>query len=328
MIEPRFFPAPTPLDLAGLLAATDATAAPQNAILAITGIAALDQAGPADLALVGDEDAPALSATRAGACLLAPAFLDRVPAGTVALVTPEPSAAFARAAAALFPSAAQPQPVFGAGVAPGAIIHPDARLEPDVAVDPGAVIGPRAEIGRGSVICANAVIGPDVRIGRGSAVGAGAAVLHAFVGDRVVLQAGVRIGQAGSAVGGHDVAKAAQVGRVIVQDGVEIGANAAIDRGADRDTVIGEGTKIDNLVQIGHNVVIGRHCLIAAHVALAGSVTLGDFVALGGHVGIARHVRIGAGARIAASSHVSDEVPAGAHWGGAPARPLAGASGS
>jgi UDP-3-O-[3-hydroxymyristoyl] glucosamine N-acyltransferase len=120
--------------------------------------------------------------------------------------------------------------------------------------------------------------------------------------------------------GGHR--KVPQIGRVIIQDDVEIGANTTIDRGASRDTVVGEGTKIDNLVQIGHNVVIGRHCVIVAQVGISGSTTLEDFVVLGGQVGVVGHLRIGKGAQIAGSSNVNSDVPPGAKWGGTPAKPL------
>ncbi|GLK80910.1 UDP-3-O-(3-hydroxymyristoyl)glucosamine N-acyltransferase [Methylopila turkensis] len=326
MIEPRFFSKPEPLDVDRLLSITGATLAAGSAEgLAISGIGPIDRAGPADLTFL---DNPAYAAdlaeSRAGACLLAPKFLDRAPAGLVALVSPEPYRAFARVAAALYPAASRPQPVFGAGVAPGAIVHPDARLEPDVTIDPGAVVGPRAEIGRGAVICANAVVGPDVRIGRDSVLGPGATVVHALIGDRVILHQGARIGQDGFGFamgpGGH--LKVPQIGRVVIQDDVEIGANTTIDRGANRDSVIGEGSKIDNLVQIAHNVVVGRHCVIVSQVGISGSVTLEDFVVLGGHVGVVGHVRIGMGAQIAGSSNVREDVPPGARWGGTPAKPV------
>jgi UDP-3-O-[3-hydroxymyristoyl] glucosamine N-acyltransferase len=219
----------------------------------------------------------------------------------------------------------RPSSLFAAaGVAPGAHVHPQARLESGVVVDPGAVIGPRAEIGAGSVIGAAAAIGPGVRIGRNCAVGAGASIVHALIGDRVIVHPGCRIGQDGfgyvMGAGGH--AKVPQVGRVIIQDNVEIGANTAIDRGANRDTIIGEGTKIDNLVQVGHNVVIGRHCVIVAQTGISGSVTLCDYVVLGARVGINNHVTIGEGAQIAAISVVNSDVPPGARWGGTPAKPV------
>ena len=116
--------------------------------------------------------------------------------------------------------------------------------------------------------------------------------------------------------------KVPQIGRVIIQDDVEIGAGTTIDRGANRDTIIGEGAKIDNLVQIGHNVVVGRHCVLVAQSGISGSCVLEDFVALGGQAGLAGHLRIGSGAQIAASSGVMNDVPAGETWCGAPARPL------
>jgi UDP-3-O-[3-hydroxymyristoyl] glucosamine N-acyltransferase len=167
------------------------------------------------------------------------------------------------------------------------------------------------------------VIGADVRIGRHCTIGIGASLIHALIGDRVIVHPGARIGQDGFGYvpgpGGH--LKVPQVGRVVVQDDVEIGANTTIDRGASRDTVIGEGTKIDNLVQIGHNCIIGRHCIIVGQSGISGSVTLGDYVMLGAKVGIADHVTVGEGAQIGATAGVMNDVPPGARWIGAPARP-------
>jgi UDP-3-O-[3-hydroxymyristoyl] glucosamine N-acyltransferase len=269
--------------------------------------------------------AAALERTAAGACLVPPRFAAKVPSTTVAIVTPQPYRVFAQVLALLFPSAMRPGSSFAAtGISPGSFVHPTARLEYGVTVDPGAVIGPQAEIGAGTVIGAQSVIGPQVRIGRDCSIGANVTVSHAFIGNRAILHPGVRVGQDGFgfAMGPQGHLKVPQIGRVIIQDDVEIGANTTIDRGASRDTVIGEGTKIDNLVQIGHNVVIGRHCIIVSQVGIAGSSTLEDFVALGGKVGIRGHVRIGAGAQIAATSAIDSDVPPGARWGGIPARPM------
>ena len=181
------------------------------------------------------------------------------------------------------------------------------------------MIGPRAEIGAGSIIGATAVIGADVLIGRDCVIGAGCSIMHALIGDRVVIHPGCRIGQDGFGYAGAKQKKIPQTGRVIIQNDVEIGAGTTIDRGSIRDTTIGEATKIDNLCQIGHNVVIGRHCVVVAQCGLSGSVTLEDFAQLGGAVGLAPHVKIGKGARVAARSGLMHDVPPGETWGGYPA---------
>ncbi len=292
----------------------------------IRGVASLELAGPDDLAYMDNPKyGEALGLTQARACLVSRRFAAKVPASVHALVCNEPYRVFAQVLAVLHPGAMRPGPVFGSqGIAPGSTIHPTARLEQGVTVDPGAVIGPHAEIGSGTIIGANAVIGPHVRIGRDCSVAPNATIQCALIGNRVIIHPGVQIGQDGFgfAMSPRGHLKVPQIGRVIIQDDVEIGANTTIDRGASRDTVIGEGTKIDNQVQIGHNVVIGRHCVIVSQVGLAGSTTLEDFVALGGKVGSAGHLTVGAGAQIAATSNIAGDVPAGARWGGSPAKPV------
>ncbi|MFG1422504.1 UDP-3-O-(3-hydroxymyristoyl)glucosamine N-acyltransferase [Roseixanthobacter liquoris] len=328
MSDPLFFPLPSPLTLAEVAALSGARTLagdlPEGAL--VRGVSTLADAGPGDLAFF---DAPRyrgeFEATRASVCITTEKLAEGAPAGLIVLVSPRPALAFVNVTRTLFATALRPQPVFGhQGIAPGAFIHPTARLEDGVTVDPGAVIGPDVEIGAQSVICANAVIGAGVRIGRETAVGAGVTLIHALVGNRVILHSGVRIGQDGfgyqPSPRGH--LKVPQIGRVVIQDDVEIGAGTTIDRGALRDTVVGEGTKIDNLVQIAHNVVIGRHCVIVSQTGISGSTTLGDFVMLGGQVGVIGHVRIGDAAQIAASSNVKDDVPPGVRWGGSPAKPV------
>jgi UDP-3-O-[3-hydroxymyristoyl] glucosamine N-acyltransferase len=164
-----------------------------------------------------------------------------------------------------------------------------------------------------------------VRIGRDCSVGANVVIEHAILGDRVILHPGCLIGQDGFGytMGAQGHRKIPQIGRVIIQDDVEIGAGSTVDRGALRDTVIGEGTKIDNLVQVAHNVSIGRHCVLVAQAGIAGSVTLEDFVVLGAKVGIKDHLTVGEGAQIAATSNLGMDVPPGERWAGTPAVPMA-----
>jgi UDP-3-O-[3-hydroxymyristoyl] glucosamine N-acyltransferase len=292
----------------------------------VTGIALLDRASPSDLTFL---DKPKFvehaTRTRSTACLTVERFAGHLPAHVTALVTRDPYRAFVEVARALFPAALRPASLFEAsGMTPGAFVHQSARVESGATIDPGVVIGPRAEIGAGTVIGAGAAIGPDVRIGRDCSIGANATIAYALIGDRVIVHPGCTIGQDGFGyvVSGAGHRKVPQVGRVIIQDDVEIGANSAVDRGALGDTVIGEGTKIDNLVQIAHNVVVGRHCIVAGQCGISGSCTIGDGAMLGGQVGLADHVTIGPGALLAAQSGVMRDIPAGERWMGSPARPV------
>ena len=327
MSEPLFFKAARALTVGEIATLTGAEPrAATDLSRRISDVAPLDRAGPGDLTFLDNPKyADELATTRAGACLITERFVKDVPDRVAALRAREPYRAFVAVACALFPTAQRPSSLFGAeGVAAGAAVHVKARLEQGVTVDPGVVIGPGAEIGSGSVIAANAVIGPGVRIGRNCSIGAGASIMHALIGDRVIIHPGCRIGQDGFGYlpdRGRPI-KIPQTRRVIIQDDVEIGANTTIDRGGTRDTVIGEGTKIDNLVQIGHNCSIGRLCFIVSQTGISGSVTVGDYAMLGGQVGIADHLTIGSGARLGARSGVITDVPAGVQWGGFPARPF------
>jgi UDP-3-O-[3-hydroxymyristoyl] glucosamine N-acyltransferase len=205
-------------------------------------------------------------------------------------------------------------------------VDPSAKIGDNVVLSPGVVIGARAEIGDGTRLGPNAVIGRGVTIGRSCEIGSNVTISHSHIGDDALFLPGVQIGGPGfgfaSGPGGH--VKIPQLGRVIVQDKVEIGSCTTIDRGALGDTVIGEGTKIDNLVQIGHGTHIGRHCVIVGQVGISGSCDIGDFVVMGGQVGIADHAKIGTGARLAARTAVASggELAGGADYGGAPARPV------
>jgi UDP-3-O-[3-hydroxymyristoyl] glucosamine N-acyltransferase len=291
----------------------------------ISNIAPIDQAGATDLAFFENAKfTEALTSTQAGAVLTTDRFASQAPSDVSVLCVLKPYEAFVAVSRQFYRGALCPTSVFGtSGIAPGALVHPSARLENGVTIDPGAVIGPQAEIGTGTLIGANAVIGPHVHIGRDCAIGPGCTITHTHVGDRVIIHTGCHIGQDGfgyvSSAKGH--VKIPQVGSVVIHNDVEIGSGTKVDRGGMRDTVIGEGTKIDNLCQIGHNCVVGRHCIIVAQSGLSGSVTLEDFVMLGARTGIVPHITVGKGAMLASRSTVYEDVPAGAAWGGFPAKP-------
>ncbi|MBB3773911.1 UDP-3-O-[3-hydroxymyristoyl] glucosamine N-acyltransferase [Angulomicrobium tetraedrale] len=326
MSDPVFHPAVEPMTLDDICALVQGKAAWAGAARPLNGVASLDEAGPSDIAFMdGLKFVPQLRATRAGACLVSARFASEVPSCTAAIVVARPFPAFVVVARRFYADLLRPETIFGqVGIAAGAVVHPQARIEDGVTIDPGAVVGPDAEIGAGTLVSSGAIIGPGVRIGRDCSIGAGASLLHALLGNRVIIHPGARIGQDGFGYlgGARGHAKIPQIRRVILQDDVEIGANTTVDRGGLRDTVIGEGSKIDNLVQIAHNVVIGRHCIVVSQAGIAGSATLGDFVVLGGQVGVIGHVTIGDGSRIAATSNVKDDVPAGVEWGGSPAKPM------
>jgi UDP-3-O-[3-hydroxymyristoyl] glucosamine N-acyltransferase len=330
MSDPVFFVASRVLSVGEIAYLTGATLNdPALGSRPIDAIASPREGSARSLVYVdGKRNAKLLQGALAGAVLCTPDVVGQVPAGVAALVTPRPQQAFAAIGRLLFPPAASPAPISGEmSISAHAVVHADARLEPGVVVEAGAVIGPEVEIGEGTVIGPNAVVGQQCRIGRDCYVGPNAVVQYALLGNRVVIHAGAKIGQDGFGFVAtrQGPERIPQVGRVVIQDNVEVGANTTIDRGALSDTVIGENTKIDNLVQIAHNVRIGRNCVVAGLSGISGSVTIGDNVRIAGGVGIADHLTIGDGAQLAARSGFMNNVPANEIWAGYPAKPLANA---
>ncbi len=304
MADPRFFNNAGPITLARLAEITGATlSAPGESRRIMSDVAPLDVAQAEQLSFIDNiKYRDQFTATKAGACFAAPAMAAHAPAGLVLLLTDTPYKAYAHAAQAFYPD----QVKGGGEISPRAAIHPTAKLGAGVTVDDFVVIG------------------PGVEVGAGSRIGAHATITHAIIGQNTRIYPGCRIGQDGFgfAIDPKGHVKVPQLGRVIIGNNVEIGANTCIDRGAGPDTVIGDGTWVDNLVQIGHNVRIGRGCVIVSQVGISGSTVVDDYVVMAGQAGIAGHLHIGKGARIGAQAGVMRNVAAGSDVLGSPAAPI------
>jgi len=316
--NPRFFRRSGPHPLAVVASAARGVA--DEVELLLQGIAPLQTAGPSEISFLDNRHyASALDQTSAGAVIVHPDMAARVPRTAVAIVTSEPYAAWARVAALFYPV-----PPLSPGIHPSAIVADGALVDPTAEIGPLAVIETGAEIGPGCRIGPCAVIGSGVKVGRDCRIGAHVCLSHALLGARVYIYPGARIGQEGFGFARtkDGFLSVPQLGRVIVEDDVEVGANTTIDRGSSQDTVIGAGSRLDNLVQIGHNVVLGRCCVIVAQVGISGSTVLEDFVRVGGQAGISGHLRIGQGAEIGAQAGVMSDLVPGAKVVGSPAWPI------
>lgn len=319
MVDTRFHTVATPDTLNALLGAVGFVPADDDVrgrLLMIAGARELDRAGPEHIALAVHRDYLAdLEATSAGAVIVSPALRDQVPPTSIAIVSPRAHELFVELLHRMYP--ADTRSVFARSLN----ADEEPYLEAGVRLGANVSIGANVEIGSGTIIGPNTSIGAGVAIGRDCIIGSNCSIDCAYLGNRVVLHPGARIGTEG--FGWLDFTrtnrKIPQLGRAILQDGVEIGANSTVDRGALGDTVIGEGTKIDNLVQVGHNCNIGRNCLIAGQVGLSGSTIIGDGVMIGGGAGTAGHLTIGAGSVIYARAGVTKDVPPKSHYAGAPA---------
>jgi UDP-3-O-[3-hydroxymyristoyl] glucosamine N-acyltransferase len=321
MADPRFFARAGPFALDTLAGCSGARLLhPQDASRTIYDVAALDTAGPSELSFFDNRKyLDAFLSSRAGAAFVDERAAARAPPTMAPVVTSEPYKAFARAAQLFYPA-----PAVRAGRAPSALIAATAVVPEDCEIGPNVVIGPGARLGRGCRIEANSVVGAGVEIGDDCVVGANVSLSHCLVGARVVLHPGARIGQPGFGFAPDPTGpmKIPQLGRVVIGDDVEIGANTTIDRGSLHDTIIGAGSMIDNLVQIGHNVVLGRGCVLCGQVGVSGSTQLDDFVMVGGQGGLAGHLRIGRGAQIAAKSGIMRDIAPGTVVAGIPAQPI------
>jgi UDP-3-O-[3-hydroxymyristoyl] glucosamine N-acyltransferase len=316
MSRSRFFATTGPHSLATIAQAIGC--APPSREAVVMGLAGLESAGPEHISFLGNRRLAAqLTHTRAGAVLVHPDMASRVPDGSVALVAADPFGAWAKVAA-LF----HPMPDVVPGVHATALIAADAVVDASAQIGPNVVIGARTEIGRQCRIGAGVVIGDGVILGAECQIHANVSISHAVLGARVTLFPGARIGQEGFGFTPteHGFLTTPQLGFVLIGNDVEIGANTTIDRGAMDVTEIGEGTRIDNLVQVGHGVKIGRHCAIAGQVGLSGSCVLDDYVVIGGQAGLADHVRVGAKAQIGAQAGVMSDITAGTAVLGSPAK--------
>jgi UDP-3-O-[3-hydroxymyristoyl] glucosamine N-acyltransferase len=319
MPDPRFFHAAGPFTLAQLAEITGADILGGEPEKVIRDVAPLGKAGVDDISFL---DNPAytgvFTTSKAGACIVGDDLKASAPSGMTLLIAKDAYKAYALVARAFYPDV---KPLGGIGA--GARVDPSAMIGDGTEIAAGAVIGAHVEIGQDCRIGANAVVGAGVQMGDGCDIGPLVSLKCAVLGHRVKIYAGARIGEDGfgyaSDAEGH--LHIPQLGRVLIGDGVEIGANTTIDRGSGPDTVIGEGSIIDNLVQIGHNVHLGRYCIIVSHVGISGSTTLGDYVVIGGQVGIAGHLKIGDGVRVGAQAGVIGDLEKGATVIGSPALP-------
>lgn len=320
MADSRFYKLAREFSLGELASFTGGVVSDAHASFTVSDVAPLAEASKSDLAFFDNRKyLDDFRATRAGACIIKADDARHAPEGIALLIHNEPYAAYAAVAGVLYPDSLKPQIWHGAGVADTAKVHDSCFISPSATVADGA------EIGDGSTIAASVFIGTGVVIGKNCCIGHGATITNAIIGDNAIIHPGVRIGQDGfgfAKSSKYGLVKVPQLGRVIIGNNVEIGANTTIDRGTSGDTVIGDFTKIDNLVQIGHNVRTGRGCIIVSQTGISGSTVLGNGVILGGQSGLAGHLKLGDGVQCSAQSGVMQDIEAGSVVGGTPAVPI------
>ena len=323
MVDSRFFHHHGPLSLQVLAEIGECTLQDHRfADVTVKNVATLQDATEHDIAFLSNEKyIHQLSQTKATACILHKNHIGKAPKELACLVAENPYYSYAKIAASLFP---EHTPNDG-HISEHAVIDASAHIGKDCTVEPLAYIGPDAVIGDHCHIARHTSIGKGVILGNHCHIHANVSITHSIIGQHVTVHSGARIGQDGfgfaTTQNGEHVT-VPQLGRVVIGDRVNIGANSCIDRGSTTDTIIGDGCRIDNLVQIAHNVQMGKGCIIVSQVGISGSTKLGNFVVLGGQVGMAGHLNIEDGAQVTAKSGVMTDIPSKTTYGGIPAVPV------
>lgn len=321
MIDRRFFEVKENVTLADVVNVTGCVLIDQTKQSeVITDIASMGSARDTEICFFYDRKSKEQAASiKAKACVTTENLKEFVPAGVIVLLSENPKLAFVKLNEYMYAQ----KPVCE-GIDPSAVIDASAKIGEHCTIGAHAVIGKNVQIGDYCVIEPNAVIAEGCQIGHHCRIGNNASIAYSIIGNYCYIYTGARLGQDGFGFelidGQHH--RIPQIGRLIIGNDVEIGANACVDRGALEDTVIGDGSRIDNLVQIAHNDKLGRGCVIVSQVGIAGSCTLGDYVVLGGQVGLADHLNIGSGAQVAAQSGVMRDIEAGAVMMGSPCVPF------
>jgi len=321
MADPRFFSRGQPISIAQIIETTGASVDGDVKLSTeITDVAPLETATVGNITFLENRRyAEAVRSSKATACFLPSTLVHKAPKAMIKLVTEFPRRSYSKISQLLYKSESA-----SANIHEAARISDLAILGQDCRIEAGVMIGAFCEIGDCCWIGANTSIDAGVIIGNGTRVGSNVSISHSKIGKNCFIYPGVRIGQPGFGfeIDSSGPIEMPQLGRVLIGNNVEIGANSTVDRGAGPDTMIGSGTRIDNLVQIGHNVEIGKGCVIVAQVGISGSTKIGDRSIVGGQVGLAGHLTIGSDVKIAAQSGVTRNVKDGSIIGGSPAVPI------
>ncbi|WP_417453387.1 UDP-3-O-(3-hydroxymyristoyl)glucosamine N-acyltransferase [Kiloniella sp.] len=287
----------------------------------VTDVGALEDAGKTEISFLDNKKyVSVLADTSAGVCILEKKFAGKAPTGASLILTDKPYKSYALIAQKFYPSGV----TLSNSIHATAVISQSASIGGNCVISAGVVIGDNVEIGSGCQLAPNVVIHDGCKVGDNTKIGANATIEYAFLGDNCEIHSGVRVGNRGFgfAMEPDGYVNVPQLGRVIIGNNVEIGANSTVDRGAGPDTIIGDGTKIDNLVQIGHNVQMGKQCVVVAQSGIAGSSVLGNYVVMGAQSGVSGHITMGTGVQIAGRAAVIKDVEAGQAVAGTPAIPI------